>query len=164
MARKNQLQAKLDEAMKEASRAIMLRAVESMPRDITMGEFIDAMDGTDFASEFRALDLDAFQSALGAAPAPRRGRPAGRKKAATKKSAGKKGHNTRTQAGREALDAAIADCLKEAGGPIRSEVIKATTGATPNQIRQALARLDEAGKVKKTGQKRATEYRWKGRK
>ncbi len=169
--RSNKMQNALEAAMAEVSQDIMLRAIANTPKDMSLGDFIEAMDRTTFAADFRALDLGSFHAALGQTTVSRRrGRPAGKatkrgaRKTAPKGGRKKKGFSTRTQAGREALDAAIAEALKSAGAPVRSEVLKAGTGATPNQIRQSLARLMEAKQVAKKGEKRATEYRWKGRK
>ncbi|MCB9832665.1 MAG: hypothetical protein H6807_09335 [Planctomycetes bacterium] len=169
MARRpNQIQDALEQAMAEVSRDIMMRAIASTPRDMSLGDFIDAMDRTSFAAEFRALDLAGLQAALGQS-APRGARGRGRRLGAAKKAGRKaggrqKGYSTRTQSGREAIDNAVSEALQASAEPVRAEGLKQVVAASPAQIRQSLARLIEAGKVAKKGEKRATEYRWKARK
>lgn len=72
-----------------------------------------------------------------------------------------KGHNTRTRAGREALDQAIIAFLKEQSEPVRALDIRAGVGGTAAQIRTRLNFLIEKGKVTYKGRASGTRYRAK---
>lgn len=63
---------------------------------------------------------------------------------------------TRTQAGRDALDATVMDALGAVGDWVKVE--KLGIPAEPAQVRSSLHRLVEAGAVKRRGQARGTEY------
>lgn len=65
--------------------------------------------------------------------------------------------NTRTEAGRNALDAHVLAVMNELGGEtIAASSIK--VGATPAQLRTSLNRLIEADRVEYTGKARGTRY------
>lgn len=72
-----------------------------------------------------------------------------------------KGHNTRTRQGREALDQAILDFLKEQSEPVRALDIRAGVGGTSAQIRTRLNFLIEQGKVSYKGRASGTRYKAK---
>jgi DNA-binding GntR family transcriptional regulator len=44
------------------------------------------------------------------------------------------------------------------GGPAKLDQVRATTGGSVPQVRSALQKLAEAGKVKITGERRGTRY------
>jgi len=48
--------------------------------------------------------------------------------------------------------------LKSAKGPVRAEEVRAKLGGSGAQVRIALQRLRDAGKLKVTGQRRGTRY------
>ena len=73
------------------------------------------------------------------------------------KSAGK-GVNTRTPEGRAQYDAAVYEAVSSAGKPIGSSKLRKAAGGTPLQMRTALNRLIEEGKVTYEGKARATRY------
>lgn len=66
--------------------------------------------------------------------------------------------NTRTEAGRADLDAAILKALKRSKQPSAAADLMKATGATALQVRASLRRLAEAGKVSASGNTRATRY------
>ena len=105
------------------------------------------------------------KSGGGKAPAPRaaaktNGAPSS--KAAAKPSAaggkGSKAVNTRTPEGRAKYDAAVYDAVAAAGQPVGSSKLRKSVGGTPLQLRTALNRLIEEGKVTYEGKARATRY------
>ena len=88
-------------------------------------------------------------------------RPA--KKPAAKASSGAakgggKAVNTRTPEGRAQYDVAVFDAVSAAGKPLGSSALRKKVGGTPLQLRTALNRLIESGKVTYEGKARATRY------
>lgn len=72
---------------------------------------------------------------------------------------GKKGAaQVRTQAGRANYDEAVLAAVKSSKGKVKAEELRKKVGGTPPQLRTALARLIEDGKVKSTGKARGTAY------
>ena len=70
---------------------------------------------------------------------------------------------TRTQAGRDALDRAVLEALAAFGGiSVSAEAIRARIGATAAQIRTALNRQIANGEVSFSGQARGTRYSLEG--
>lgn len=67
-------------------------------------------------------------------------------------------HHTRTQAGRDALDAAITTFLKQTGERMRAVDIRDAVGGTPAQVRARLNALIEEGRVAYEGQASGTRY------
>jgi hypothetical protein len=64
----------------------------------------------------------------------------------------------RTEAGRAALQQAVVQALRDAGGSdVRAEQLR-SLGATPAQLRATLNGLIEDGVVSYTGQARGTRY------
>jgi hypothetical protein len=160
MARKKSVIDSLDQAFAVASMRIVNDAIKDLPANMTMGALVDEFAESEYNDHFREMNLGDFVSALGgrrAAPA------AGGNAPKRKQRSGGKEFNTRTAEGREALKGKVAETLSDAGSASSEEIRKAI-GGTPAQLRQALARLKDEGKVKTTGQKRATVYHWKGRK
>lgn len=70
-------------------------------------------------------------------------------------------HNTRTRAGREALDKAIIEFLKEQAEPVRALDIRKGIGGTAAQIRTRLNYLIERNKVTYKGRASGTRYKAK---
>ena len=67
--------------------------------------------------------------------------------------------DTRTEAGRVALDRAVEEALVALGSvEVRAEAIRDRLGATPAQIRTSLNRHIEAGDVTFSGKARGTRY------
>lgn len=72
---------------------------------------------------------------------------------------GKKGSaQVRTQAGRASYDESVLAAVKASKGKAKAEELRKKIGGTPPQLRAALARLIENGKVKSTGKARGTAY------
>ena len=70
-------------------------------------------------------------------------------------------YSTRTQAGRDALDAAITATLKKTGQPMRAVDLRVAVGGTAPQMRARLNSLIEAGTVVYTGRSSGTRYELK---
>lgn len=160
MARRKSVINSLDQAFAEASLRIVHDAIKDLPANMTMGDLIDEFGESEYNEHFREMNLGDFVSSMGgrrqaAAPRKTNRRSGG--------GGGSKKFNTRTSEGRDALQSAVAEALGEAG-QASSEELRRQIGGTPAQLRQALARLKDDGKVKVTGQKRATLYHWKGKK
>jgi hypothetical protein len=66
--------------------------------------------------------------------------------------------NTRTPEGRKAYDAAVLAVVEQAERPIKAPEITARVGGTALQVRKALARLIELGKVTWEGKARGMRY------
>lgn len=150
--------AALERARVKVTEEVLAQAMAGLPARTTMGEVVTSIRSAGFAKDFEAMSLSDFVAKVGNAAVAGRlgGRKAGRggaKRAAARKV------NTRTEAGREKLDADVAAYLTSAKSA-RAEDIRAAVGGTSAQVRQALTRLMEAKKVSKKGQKRATEYSW----
>lgn len=84
------------------------------------------------------------------------GRPPGSTSGAAK--GGGKAVNTRTPEGRAQYDTAVFDAVSTAGKPLGSSALRKKVGGTPLQLRTALNRLIEDGKVTYEGKARATRY------
>jgi|GEM_PF-1850354 len=85
--------------------------------------------------------------------------PVAAAKPAIKRGKSRDGWDTQTAEGRAELDAAVIDALAAFGGiGVSAEAIRARLGATPAQLRSALARHIEAGRVSATGKARGTRY------
>lgn len=65
---------------------------------------------------------------------------------------------TRTAANRSAYDERIFDALKRVASPAAAAHLIKTVGGSPLQVRNALARLIEAGRVSWSGRARGTRY------
>lgn len=70
--------------------------------------------------------------------------------------------DTRSQAGREAYDAAVLEYLQKAGKPCKATEIRDAVGGTPQQFRASVNRHIDSGEVSYEGQARATRYTWVG--
>ncbi len=66
--------------------------------------------------------------------------------------------NTRTPDGRAAYDEGVLAAVVGAGGPVGATLLRKQVGGTGLQMRTALNRLIEAGKVSYEGKARATKY------
>lgn len=71
---------------------------------------------------------------------------------------GGKGVNTRTPNGRDAYDQAVLGAVQGSKGPIGAGLLRKRVGGTALQVRTALNRLIEAGKINYQGRARATAY------
>ncbi|MCH9680095.1 MAG: hypothetical protein K0V04_01575 [Deltaproteobacteria bacterium] len=69
------------------------------------------------------------------------------------------GHNTRTRAGRQVLDAAILEFLKGQTEPVRALDIRRGVGGTAAQVRTRLNVLIDKKKVTYKGRASGTRYR-----
>lgn len=124
----------------------------------------------EFAKEMselmRQAALESVREALGggtAAPAPRRGRPPGRKAGGgktaakkTRKGKGKRGAK-RTAAELQALEDNFLKEVKKQGGR-RIEEISKELGVTTKDLALPVRKLMADKQIKTTGQKRATRY------
>lgn len=107
-------------------------------RDITLGQLADAIDTSGLSTLTReAIPDEPDKEARLASPPP---------------------VNTRTRAGRAALEEAILKTLGEFGHPVTGKQVKARTGGTQNQIWRAMNRLIEAEKVTYEGRSGGTKY------
>jgi hypothetical protein len=66
--------------------------------------------------------------------------------------------NTRTPEGREAYDEAVYSVVSSVETPVGAAAIREKVGGTSLQVRTALNRLIEAGKIGYEGRARATRY------
>jgi hypothetical protein len=167
--RKSSITVALERARASVTQDLITRALAEVPASTTICELVASMKSDGLSAEFEGMSISELGAAMGngsAAPATRRGRPAKRgRKPGTKaggapkaKAAGGK-INTRTQDGRDALDAAVAVFLQSAGSA-RAEAVRAAVGGQAAQVRKSLERLMAAKKVSRSGQKRGTTYHW----
>ncbi|MEZ6194579.1 MAG: hypothetical protein R3F20_02460 [Planctomycetota bacterium] len=164
MAGPNKIVGIVNAAIEDANRQILNQSLSALPRETRIGELVDGLQETDLLEDFRAMLLSDFLAAVGGGSRPGRkpGRPAKAEKSAGAAKGGKaskgKKRNTRTQAGRDEIDADIQIALEGLGEPSPAEAIRKITGGTSAQVRDSLARLVEAKVVKKAGERRATRY------
>ncbi len=92
-----------------------------------------------------------------AAPKAAPKKPAAKAPAAPSTGGGKN-VNTRTPEGRAAYDVAVLNAVTASNKPIGSSKLRKAIGGTPLQLRTALNRLIEDGKVTYQGKARATKY------
>ena len=134
----------------------------------------DALDELHAERDQLDTQIDALRNALAALqgaesdprPRGRRARRAGSQKRSGRSSASKakpasgtRSPNTRSAAGRAAFDEAVLAALKQLGGEqIAAVDVRAEVGGSAAQVRSALDRLIEAGKVTFEGRTRATRY------
>ncbi len=97
-------------------------------------------------SKARPAKAAPARAAAAAAPAKK---PSGR---------GSKNVNTRTPEGRAAYDEAVFEAVSGAKDAVGSAYLRKRIGGTPLQLRTALNRLIESGKVTYQGKARATRY------
>ena len=164
--RQNAVADALTKAQESYWKDVLAKTIGSLPGKTTMGELVDSFRG-EAEGGFREMTLREFVAYSGGA-SPRRGRPssasseeAAPSRRSSRSSGSAKSWNTRTEAGRIKLDEAIAAFLAE-NSPARAEAIREGVGGTAAQLRQGLTRLMDAKSVRKKGQRRATEYHWKG--
>ena len=155
MGRKPNLTSIVDRTIASMSREVLIRALAEMPGDTTVGELLDAFTGS-FRQDLRSLSLSELTGALdGVAPsAARQAESSG----AESRSEGK-GFNTRTDSGRDAIDASISNYL-QANRAARAEEIRCKVGGSSAQIRQSMVRLMSRNLVTRSGRKRSTTYTW----
>lgn len=144
-----------------------MSALEQLVANMTVAQLAE-LAGTDVDSMV-ALVLGKTKRAAAktAQAAPRRGRKraeaadAGAVAQNDAPASSGDGHNTRTRAGREALDAAILGFLKEQSEPVRALDIRKGVGGTAAQVRTRLNFLIEKKKVNYTGRASGTRYKSK---
>ncbi len=154
MGRKPHLTNIVDRTIASMSREVLVRALAEMPESTTVGELLDAFTGN-FRQDLRSLSLTELTEALHfSTPAPKGS------SAASVRTEGK-GFNTRTDSGRDAIDAAIKNYL-QANKAARAEEIRTRVGGSSAQIRQSMVRLMGKNLVTRSGSKRATSYTWVG--
>lgn len=144
----------LDEAIARVqgslSKQVLMTAIAGLPGTTSMGQLIDEFAGSEYNETFRGMSLNAFvDTVMGTASRKGGGGGSG-------------GFNTRTQAGREGMDAAVSAALENAG-TAGAEEIRGSVGGSAAQIRESFARLMDAGLVSRSGQKRGTRYSWKAK-
>ena len=132
----------------QMSRQFFMQAMSKLPASMTMGALVADIASSSFGDQFNALTIGQFIEAV---------RGGGR-------SSGQTGgnFNTRTQTGRDQIDASISGALERMGSS-GAESIRKEIGGSAAQIRESMARLAKQGLVKITGQKRATQYHWTGK-
>lgn len=155
----NRVVAALERARQSLTQSVLTQALADLPPSTTMGEVVASMKEAGFAHTFEGMSLDDFVAAMGGgAPRKRAGNRAAAP--APRRSGGKSAKvNTRTEAGREQFDAAVARALAAAGTAGATE-LRLEVGGTAAQIRQSLERLMAARKASKRGRKRGTTYSW----
>lgn len=139
----------LARAQAEMARTVFMQALGRIPGTITMGQLLADITSTPYAETFNAMTLNTFLGAVNGN--------------AAETSSSKGERNTRTQAGRDAIDAEISTFL-ETAGTVAAEDVRAAIGGTAAQIRDSLTRLMDAGSVVRTGERRGTRYTLKAAK
>lgn len=157
---KNRVVAALERARQSLTQDMLTHALAELPPSTTMGEVVASLKDAGLRETFDGLSLGDFTGTLGNGAPVKRGRKPGRPTTPQARRPAKAGKvNTRTQAGRAAYEAAVAQALSSAGVSGATE-LRGVVGGTAAQMRQALERLMEAGKASKNGQKRGTTYSW----
>ena len=108
-----------------------------------------------WASGARAPASPKAAAPAAAAPA---GKPAPGKPGPKSSGLKAKAVNTRTPEGRAAYDEAVLEAVTNAKEAVGSSYLRRRIGGTPLQLRTALNRLIEGGKVSYQGKARATRY------
>ncbi|MEM7154254.1 MAG: hypothetical protein AAF799_15520 [Myxococcota bacterium] len=143
-----------------------MSALEQLVANMTVAQLAD-LAGTDVDS---MVALVLGKSKRGVAPKTAQTGRRGRKRAEAgdasvaaqnEAPAPSQGHNTRTRAGRDALDAAILTFLKEQSDPVRALDIRKGVGGTAAQVRTRLNFLIEKKRVNYTGRASGTRYKSK---
>ncbi len=156
-------------AIEEASRNALKEALGVVGHGTPVGKLLDQVADSPYLERFRDLTIGELLDAMSGTSKSRRGRPPGSGKQAANGSApakktgtkSRKSFRTRTEAGRNKIDAAVSKFLSSAG-EAGAEQIRSAVGGTSAQLRQSLDRLRKAKKVTRAGQKRGTRYTWKG--
>ena len=141
-----------------------MSALENLIASMSVAQLAE-MAGMDVES---MVTLVLERGGRGTAAPKAKGRRGGRKKAeaaegeaATQAAPAKKsgsGHNTRTKAGRDALDAAILEFLGSQSDPVRALDIRKGVGGTSAQVRTRLNYLISQSKVAYKGRASGTRY------
>jgi hypothetical protein len=141
----------LEHAVEQAKRAALLEHIRTN-LDLTVGELTSL--GGDIGGIAKTLTVAELRSGK---PGLSKGRTAKPTKGAARPPASG-AVNTRTPQGRARYDAQILATLKESGPKTSAAAIRDKVGGTPLQVRTALNRLIESGKVAYSGRARATKY------
>jgi len=126
---------------------------------MTLSELADRSGKS--VSQIIAWALPGKSGAKKASPARKAAAPTSRSSTSngtSAKASGGKSVNTRTPEGRAKYDSAVYDAVQSAGKPVGSSALRKSVGGTPLQLRTALNRLIEEGKVTYEGKARATRY------
>jgi hypothetical protein len=163
MAKSKTITEAIEAAEEAAHQMIVKQALQAAPREMKMGDLFAAFEENEYSEQLRALTIGDVLAAVGGGVSKARSttRQATRTPRVGSGGASKK-RNTRTQEGREKIDADIQEALSALGGSARAGDVRAEVGGTPAQVRDSLKRLIDEKLVKTTGQRRATEYHLKG--
>lgn len=137
----------LARAQADVAKSVFTQALGRMPSTISMGQLISDIAATPYQDAFFGMTLNGFIAAVQG------------QSAKSAESSGS-GRNTRTQDGRDAIDADVALFL-ESAGTASAEAMRMSLGGTSAQLRDSLTRLMDAGMVTRSGEKRGTKYSWK---
>ena len=161
MANKSRLASALEQARVAASKDILQQALADLGTRITMGELIDEMAESEFHESFRLLTVAELAAAgAGTAKATKARATSGR----ARRSGPVRTYQTRTETGREQIDAAVTEFLSSQTESVGAEEVRKVVGGTPPQVRESLRRLVESGQASRDGEKRSTRYTWGGKK
>lgn len=129
-------------AMTESARQGLVDWIRNHP-ETTLGELIDLLKG-DWGEVVTTIRVGELMVV----------RKGGKAAAASEDEV-----NTRTPAGRRAFDERVIKILKQTKTPISATEVRKLTGGTPLQVRTALNRLIEQGRIAWTGKARGTRYK-----
>lgn len=153
-------------AFEDGKRRICLELLRTYPQ-ITVAEVLGA--GGELGKLLGTITVgELFGQAPRRGPQPARPAPAksgakpAARPAAAKPASDAAEVNTRTPAGRAAFDVAVFEALKAIGGPAGAGELQRRVGGTNMQVRSAVNRLIEQGRVTWTGKARGTRYRVAG--
>lgn len=147
MAHETTLRELLDIAKIRVHREMVRDLIATIPASATVGEVVDALFDGPFREAAKALTLRELQEAAGGQTTrPHRRTSAPPATTTSTPAPTKRLINTRTRAGRAALDTAVRDHLITAGASRLGDIIDGVPGAE-TQVRQALDRLRKAGDV-----------------
>ncbi|MEE9391563.1 MAG: hypothetical protein V3W41_03560 [Planctomycetota bacterium] len=152
---------RFDRAIRQASNRIVKETLAELPANMSLGELVKEFDRSKYGVQLRELSLREFAESLGGAVGTGSPRTMAASPAEPAEARGRKTFKTRTLKGRVAYDAAISAALTKRG-TMNAETIGSVVGGESDQIRKCMKRLMDLGQVRKTGQKRSTEYHWKG--
>ena len=130
--------------------------LEEFVGSMTLSELADRSGKS--VSQIIAWALPGKSGASKPVSRPAAKKPAGKSTGGGGSKGGGKVVNTRTPEGRAAYDEAVFGAVSGAGKPLGSSALRKKVGGTPLQLRTALNRLIEDGKVTYEGKARATRY------
>lgn len=148
-------ESELESAIAAAQRDLFIEQIRKHP-ELTLRELLALAKGK-YADLLDDVTVGQLLGNPKGRPAKRASRGA-KAKRANGASGRPKAVNTRTQAGRRVYDASILSALEASGPGTRAVDLRKACGGSALQVRTALARLIEAGKVTWEGQARGTKY------